>query len=84
MKAVGIGEQITGRVEVTGVPDDKPICTLEPAFAPLWSETCLVARPSRIPAVAPAELVIPAREAWCCLPEAPIPRFPGRPRQALR
>ncbi len=27
-KAVGIGEEITGRVEVTSVRPDKPICTL--------------------------------------------------------
>ena len=27
-KAVGIGEEITGRVEVTSVRSDKPICTL--------------------------------------------------------
>src|SRR6202047_1300737 len=28
VKSVKVGEQITGRVEVTSVRDDKPICTL--------------------------------------------------------
>ena len=42
VKAVGIGEQITGRVEVTGVRDDKPICTLATSVRNAQGETCLV------------------------------------------
>jgi acyl dehydratase len=33
VKAVKVGERITGRVEVTSVRDDKPICTLASACA---------------------------------------------------
>lgn len=42
VKAVGIGEQITGRVEVTNVRDDKPICTLATSVRNAQGETCLV------------------------------------------
>jgi acyl dehydratase len=42
VKAVGIGEQITGRVEVTGVRDDKPICTLATSVRNAQGETCLI------------------------------------------
>jgi acyl dehydratase len=42
VKAVKIGEQITGRVEVTAVRDDKPICTLATSVCNGMGETCLV------------------------------------------
>jgi acyl dehydratase len=42
VKAVGIGEQITGRVEITNVRDDKPICTLATSVRNAHGETCLV------------------------------------------
>ena len=42
VKAVRIGEQITGRVEITGVRDDKPICTLATSVRNAQGETCLV------------------------------------------
>jgi acyl dehydratase len=42
VKAVEIGEQITGRVEVTGVRDDKPICTLATSVRNAQGETCLI------------------------------------------
>ena len=42
VKAVGIGEQITGRVEVTNVRDDKPICTLATSVRNAQGEICLV------------------------------------------
>src|ERR1700756_252310 len=42
VKAVGIGEAITGRVEVTGVRDDKPICTLATSVRNARGEDCLV------------------------------------------
>src|SRR4030088_591197 len=42
VKAVRIGEQITGRVEVTSVRDDKPICTLATSVRNAQGETCLV------------------------------------------
>ena len=29
LKAVGVGETITGRVEITAVRDDKPICQMK-------------------------------------------------------
>ncbi len=29
LKAVGVGEEMTGRVEITSVRDDKPICTIK-------------------------------------------------------
>ena len=41
VKAVMVGEQITGRVEVTGVRDDKPICTLATSVRNANGETCL-------------------------------------------
>jgi len=42
VKAVGIGEAITGRVEVTSVRDDKPICTLATSVRNARGEDCLV------------------------------------------
>jgi acyl dehydratase len=42
VKAVRVGEQITGRVEVTSVRDDKPICTLATSVRNSQGETCLV------------------------------------------
>jgi acyl dehydratase len=42
VKAVKVGEQITGRVEVTAVRDDKPICTLATSVRNARGETCLV------------------------------------------
>lgn len=41
LKAVGIGEEITGRVEVTTVRDDKPICTLQTTVRNAQGEVCL-------------------------------------------
>ncbi len=42
VKAVKVGEQITGRVEVTSVRDDKPICTLATSVRNKQGDTCLV------------------------------------------
>ena len=42
VKAVMVGERITGRVEVTTVRDDKPICTLATSVCNDQGETCLV------------------------------------------
>lgn len=41
VKAVPVGEAITGRVEVTAVRDDKPICTLRTEVRNASGETCL-------------------------------------------
>lgn len=40
-RAVKVGEAITGRVEVTGVRDDKPICTLATEVRNEAGEVCL-------------------------------------------
>ena len=42
VKAVKVGEQITGRVKVTSVRDDKPICTLATSVRNAQGENCLV------------------------------------------
>src|SRR5215831_877288 len=42
VKAVKVGEQITGRVEITSVRDDKPICTLATSVRNSHGEACLV------------------------------------------
>ena len=42
VKAVKVGEQIFGRVEVTGVRDDKPICTLATSVRNSQGDTCLI------------------------------------------
>jgi len=42
VKAVKVGERITGRVEILTVRDDKPICTLATSVRNADSETCLV------------------------------------------
>ena len=42
VKAVKVGEQITGRVEVVSVRDDKPICTLATSVRNAQDEPCLV------------------------------------------
>lgn len=42
VKAVRVGEEIIGRVEVTSVRDDKPICTLATTVSNAQGETCLV------------------------------------------
>ena len=42
VKAVKVGETITGRVEVTSVRDDKPICTLATSVRNEQGEDCLV------------------------------------------
>jgi acyl dehydratase len=42
VKAVRVGEQITGRVEILTVRDDKPICTLATSVRNADGETCLV------------------------------------------
>ena len=42
VKAVKIGEQILGRVEVTSVREDKPICTLATTVRNSQGDTCLV------------------------------------------
>jgi len=44
VKAVKVGERITGRVEITSVRDDKPICTLETRVSNDQGETCLVGK----------------------------------------
>jgi acyl dehydratase len=41
VKAVGVGEAIAGRVEVTSVRDDKPICTLKTEVRNAAGELCL-------------------------------------------
>ena len=41
LKAVGVGEEITGRVEVTSVREDKPICTLKTEVRNAKGEVCL-------------------------------------------
>ena len=41
VKAVLVGEEITARVEVTSVRDDKPICTLATTVRNAKGETCL-------------------------------------------
>ena len=41
VKAVGVGEKITGRVEVVSVRDDKPICTLRTTVVNAAGEDCL-------------------------------------------
>ncbi len=43
-KAVGVGETITGRVEVTSVRPDKPICTLLTSVRDEAGDTCLSGR----------------------------------------
>jgi acyl dehydratase len=40
-KAVGVDEEITGRVEVTSVRDDKPICTLATSVRNAAGDVCL-------------------------------------------
>jgi len=42
VKAVKVGERITGRVEILTVRDDKPICTLATSVRNVDDETCLV------------------------------------------
>jgi acyl dehydratase len=42
VKSVKVGEQITGRVEVTSARDDKPICTLATSVRNAQGEDCLV------------------------------------------
>jgi acyl dehydratase len=42
VKAVKVGERITGRVEVTTVRDDKPICTLATSVRNEQGEDCLI------------------------------------------
>ncbi len=42
VKAVKVGEQILGRVEVTTVREDKPICTLATSVQNSQGDTCLV------------------------------------------
>ena len=41
VKAVGVGETITGRVEVVEVRDDKPICRLATSVVNAAGEVCL-------------------------------------------
>ncbi len=41
VKAVGVDETITARVEVTEVRDDKPICTLKTSVTNAAGENCL-------------------------------------------
>jgi acyl dehydratase len=41
LKAVGIGDEIIARVEVTSVRDDKPICTLATSVRNASGEVCL-------------------------------------------
>lgn len=44
LKAVGVGETITGRVEVLEVRDDKPICKLATTVVNAAGELCLEGR----------------------------------------
>ena len=74
VKAVGIGEQITGRVEVTGVRDDKPICTLATSVRNAKARPASSARPSRIPCRCAGRANAPRAGGACCLSEA---RFRG-------
>ena len=41
LKAVRVGEEITGRVEVTAVREDKPICTLATSVRNEQGDLCL-------------------------------------------
>jgi acyl dehydratase len=41
LKAVGVDEEIIGRVEITAVRDDKPICTLQTSVRNGRGELCL-------------------------------------------
>jgi acyl dehydratase len=41
LKAVGVGETITGRVEILTVRDDKPICTLKTTVLNEKGEACV-------------------------------------------
>ena len=41
VKAVGVGETITGRVEVMEVRDDKPICRLATSVVNAAGKVCL-------------------------------------------
>ncbi len=40
-KAVGVGERITGRVEVVSVRDDKPICQLNVSVRDSKGDICV-------------------------------------------
>ena len=42
VKAVGVGEEIVGRVEVSSVREDKPICTLKTTVRNAEGEVCLI------------------------------------------
>ena len=44
VKAVGVDESITGRVEVVSVRDDKPICTLKTSVVNEAGEDCLTGK----------------------------------------
>ena len=83
VKAVGVGEQITGRVEVTGVRDDKPICTLATSVRNAQGEDCLVGTavtytvPLRRPRVMRS-----ARALRACGPEAAASACFGTPGAA--
>jgi acyl dehydratase len=44
LKAVGIGDEITARVEVTSVRDDKPICTLATTVRDASGAICLAGK----------------------------------------
>ena len=41
VKAVGVGETITGRVEILEVRDDKPICRIATTVSNAAGEDCL-------------------------------------------
>ncbi len=41
VKAVAVGEEIIGRVEIVNVRDDKPICTLETSVRNASGDVCL-------------------------------------------
>ena len=43
-KAVGVGERLTGRVEVATVRPDKPICTLDTTVRDEAGDVCLSGR----------------------------------------
>jgi acyl dehydratase len=44
VKAVYVGDEITGRVEVTSVREDKPICTIETTVLNQKGEVCLTGK----------------------------------------
>lgn len=63
VKAVRVGEEIVACVEVTGVRDDKPICTLRTTVRNIRGEECLTGTATTYTAGATAAVLMPARAA---------------------